>query len=352
MGLLDGQVIGSTLVIDHGPVSKRFNLVIISEGFQISELGNFESLTQEFIDFLFTSSPFDELKCAFNIFRINVSSTDSGVDDPASCGGDGAIKATRFDASFCTGGIRRLLCVDTLAVMDVVESIIPEWHQILVIVNSSVYGGSGGSVAVTSTGMNWKKVALHEMGHVLFGLADEYPYWQGCGIDTSRNSYTGAEPIYPNITTITDRHTIKWKDLIRSDTSLPTTINSDCNNCDTQPDPFPPGTVGAYEGAGYYHCGLYRPEYNCMMKNLSSFCVVCSKEITRTLSVFLDDFYAPVFKPVPVLLALVLKLFLLITLMILTLISPLSVKIKCLIKKILFIIHNCTKGNANPCNSI
>ena len=31
-----------------------------------------------------TTPPFDELSPALNIFRVNVSSTDSGADDPAS----------------------------------------------------------------------------------------------------------------------------------------------------------------------------------------------------------------------------------------------------------------------------
>ena len=352
MGLSDGHVIGTNLVVDHGSHSKRFNLVIVSEGFQTTELGSFATLTQQFIDYFFSVKPFDSLKCAFNIYRIDVASNESGADDPSFCGGDGSSKATMFDSSFCNGGIRRLLCVNQLAVVDVVEGSVPAWHQILVIVNSSIYGGSGGVVAVTSVGGSWKQVAVHEMGHSVFGLADEYPYWSGCSIDTSRNLYSGPEPINPNITINIDRNTLKWKDLILASTPLPTTANPDCSHCDTQPDPMPAGTVGAYEGAWYFHCGIYRPEYQCMMKNLTGFCSVCQKRIKETLSVYLDKCYAPVFKPVPGIVAIFLIVLIALVIVLLSLISPFSDKIKCLIKRLFFISKYCTRGNSDCCKSI
>ena len=349
MGLLDGQVIGTSIIVDNGSPAKRFNLVIISEGYQASELGLFASVTQQFIDYLFSEKPIDSLKCAFNIYRVDVASSESGADDPSACGGDGSLKATMFDASFCNGGVRRLLCVKQQTVIDVVDAAVLEWHQILVIVNSTVYGGSGGAIAVTSIGGSWKQVALHEMGHAVFGLADEYQYWAGCSIDTNRNYYSGIEPVYPNVTVNSGRGTLKWKENVLSTTPLPTTSNPDCSKCDTQPNPMPAGTVGAYEGAYYYHCGIYRPEYQCMMRNLTGFCAVCRKRISDTLSVYLEKCYAPVFKPIPLIVAVFLVLFLVLLLVFLYLFSVFSDSTKCLIKRILFLIKNCLKGNTNCC---
>src|SRR5665811_921637 len=35
-----------------------------------------------------------------------------------------------------------------------------------------------------------------------------------------------------------------------------------------------------FEGAGYFHCGAYRPEYDCKMRNLGvPFCHVCRQVI-------------------------------------------------------------------------
>jgi hypothetical protein len=175
------------------------------------------------------------------------------------------------------------LVVDTSAVLNVVNAQVPKWHQILVIVNSSVWGGAGGTIGTTSTAPGWENVGIHELGHTVFGLADEYEYWAGCGIDTDRDKYSGAEPSAPNITKESNRNTIKWNDLVLATTPMPTTSNKDCSKCDPQPSPVNPGTVGAFEGAGYYHCGLYRPEFHCMMRNLSAFCAVCQRQIRWTM---------------------------------------------------------------------
>jgi hypothetical protein len=69
---------------------------------------------------------------------------------------------------------------------------------------------------------------------------------------------------------------------------VPTMSNPNCANCDGRPSTAPPGTVGAFEGAHYYHCGAYRPEYNCLMRALDQpFCAACRRVIDNTLQPFL-----------------------------------------------------------------
>ncbi len=289
MSILDGTVLGTTKIVDRGLASEKFNLVILSDGYQASEMAQFEADAQSLVDYLFTTSPFNdlELQCAFNVYRINVTSTDSGADDPAgSCGGLDTTAATYFDATFCgDGAIRRLLTVNNATVTSVLNAQVPEWDQGIVIVNSSIYGGSGGQIGVFSTGGNWREVAIHELGHSAFGLADEYEYYQGCGIDTDRNNHPGAEPAEANVTVNSNRATIKWGDLIAAATPMPTTSNADCTQCDPQASSVPAGTVGAFEGAHYYHCGAFRPEYNCKMRSLSNpFCAVCERRIRKVLA--------------------------------------------------------------------
>ncbi len=78
----------------------------------------------------------------------------------------------------------------------------------MVIVNSPLYGGSGGAVATFSTHSAAVEIALHEMGHTAFGFADEYEYYAGCWTgETGRNVYPGGEPFEPNVTANADpRH--------------------------------------------------------------------------------------------------------------------------------------------------
>src|SRR4051794_3265029 len=120
MSASDGSIIGRSKVIDRGPDAVRWNLVVVSEGYRATEMGNFAADTNQFIATLLAMRPFDELQGVINIHRLDVTSTDSGADDPMACGGTGATPATYFDASFCKNGVRRALHVDNRLVHDVV----------------------------------------------------------------------------------------------------------------------------------------------------------------------------------------------------------------------------------------
>jgi len=136
-----------------------------------------------------------------------------------------------------------------------------------------------------------EEIALHELGHTAFGLADEYEYYQGCGVDTDRNNHPNSEPAEANVTLNTDRATLKWGRFVATSTPVPTTRNADCAQCDPQASSLPVGTVGLFEGAHYYHCGAYRPEFDCKMRNLGEpFCAVCRDRIRTVLAPYLQDF--------------------------------------------------------------
>lgn len=290
MSARDGRVVRTAKIVDHGPASARWNLVVLSEGYREPELAQFAGDAERFCETLFATPPFDALRTAINVFRVDVASTDSGADDPAACDGTGATPATFFDASFCNGGLRRSLQVDTALVMETATDQVPEWHVVIVVVNSPVYGGSGADgVPVYSLASQAERIALHELGHSAFGLADEYADREGCGsAETDDHRYVGDEPVEPNVTADPSRRTLKWRDLVRGSTALPTTANADCTECDPQPNPVADDTVGAFEGARYFHCGLYRPQYTCLMQESAEpFCAVCTRRIRETLTPFL-----------------------------------------------------------------
>ncbi|HJP91910.1 MAG TPA: M64 family metallopeptidase [Pyrinomonadaceae bacterium] len=288
MGTSDGQVLGSTKIVDAGPTTERWNVVIVSEGYRSNEMAQFAADAQQFADALLAVAPFNRLRSAINIFRIDVTSADSGAKDPKKCGGGtGAKPRTYFDASFCTNGIRRLLVGNNGRVLKVVSKQVPQWHMAFLAVNSPLSGGSGGAVATFSKAPGAAEIAIHEMGHTAFGLADEYEYYSGCA-ESGHNKHSGSEPSQPNITTNKNRATTKWRDLIQPSTPVPTTKNANCANCDPQPSPVAVGTIGLFEGADYYHCGVYRPEFDCRMRNLDRpFCGVCQQVIVKKLTPFL-----------------------------------------------------------------
>ena len=266
----------------------EYNIVILPDGYTSAQLSVFAADAEDFVNTLLGTAPYNRLTNAINLFRVDVASTDSGAKNPTACGGTGAAPKTYFDASFCNSGIQRLLEVNNTTVLGVVGAQVPQWHMAMVIVNSSVYGGSGGAVATFSKASGAMEIALHEMGHTAFGFADEYESYAGCGVDVGHDQYPGTEPAQPNVTINANRDTIKWRSLILPTTAMPTTKNADCSKCDPQPSPAPVGTVGAFEGADYYHCGSYRPEFNCRMRALGNpFCAVCQQVIVNQLTPFL-----------------------------------------------------------------
>jgi hypothetical protein len=125
MGAGDGTVIGITKIVDNGSPADRFNIVLVAEGFQNFELPAFATLASQFTTYMFSMDPFMTYSDAFNIYRLDVASDDSGADDPAACGGTGTIVDTFFDASYCNGGIRRLLLVDSALAIDTVDDFLP-----------------------------------------------------------------------------------------------------------------------------------------------------------------------------------------------------------------------------------
>lgn len=125
------------------------------------------------------------------------------------------------------------------------------------------------SVSVNSNNLA-AKIFLHEFGHGFAALGDEYY--------TSSVAYNdfypeGVEPWEPNLTTLTD-FSGKWQHLIP----------------DSIPNPTPnqkkyEGIPGVFEGGGYVGKGVYRPAYNCIMKDLRypEFCRTCKEAIEEMI---------------------------------------------------------------------
>lgn len=283
MSTSDGYVVGSTKVVDHGADNLRWNLVIVGDGYQADELDTYHTDVENFLAQFRTTPPLDEMFCGINVHRIDVVSTESGADDPG-CGGNPAVTAdTYFDATFCSlwsgAPLERLLTIDSASALSVAGSYVPMYHQVLCIVNSNKYGGAGGTVATASTNASSAEIAIHEIGHSAFGLADEYG---GSG------SAPAAEPPKPNMTLDTNRATNKWGDLIAASTPMPSQCDGSCasSTCVAPASPPAAGSVGTYEGGLYTDCNTYRPLPSCYMRDYAPFCPVCSRVIVQTLQPF------------------------------------------------------------------
>ncbi|MEJ7837715.1 MAG: M64 family metallopeptidase [Thermomicrobiales bacterium] len=279
----DGSVGGVTKIVDHGSDSIRWNLVIVGDGYQASELPRYHTDCQAFVDRIRLTPPYNDLWCGINVHRVDVTSTDSGADDPTTCaGGTGATPATYFDSTFCspwgTVHLDRLLTSDHVLAQSVARGAVPLMHVTLVLVNSAKYGGSGGEIAVCSTNTQAAEIAIHEIGHTAFDLADEYE---------GTSAAPASEPPRPNVTIDPNRATNKWRDLVLATTPMPSACNagSTCG-CVAPATPAAGGVTGAFEGGLYSSCGVYRPAAVCYMRDYSPFCTVCTRVIRTALAMF------------------------------------------------------------------
>ncbi|NQU12165.1 hypothetical protein HQ590_15330 [bacterium] len=235
---------------DAGEVDQRINIVIVPDGYTYAEKAQMEADAASVAAYCRTKTPFKEHDAFFNYTLVYAYSTESGTDQ---CDCDiirDTAMGTRFAESNPTCGHSDNRCLyygggcDTSSSANLVTAELraPRKDTTLVMVNTTRYGGCGGSRAVYSAGnSSAKEVAIHELGHSLAGLADEYAYDAGCG------TYGGERNVSTNPTTGA------WPEWIAQ--------------------------IGApYEGARYYQSCLYRPKANCEMRSLNQlFCEVCNQ---------------------------------------------------------------------------
>ncbi|WP_374984247.1 M64 family metallopeptidase [Streptomyces fradiae] len=249
----DGTV---TKIVDGGPTADRLDVVVIGDGYTAAELPRFHEDARAKWGEITAVEPYTTYRNLFNVWTVDAVSRQSGVTgDPDRA----TVRDTALGAYFWCGDIERLLCVDQERV-DAYVALAPEADLVIVLANSAKYGGAGynersetlgyAGISTASAGNDKSgQVAIHETGHSLGGLADEYFYPGTPGYE----HYTGKEPGEPNTSTLdadrmAARHA-KWYRWLGEES----------------PDG---GTVGAYEGGGYFETGLYRPTDGSLMRFL------------------------------------------------------------------------------------
>ncbi|NMH87752.1 T9SS type A sorting domain-containing protein [Flavivirga algicola] len=256
IGLTAAQTFDMDTIKFSGDSDKRINLVILSEGYQTTELTQFITDATNLTNDMFSQSPFLEYAEYFNVYAIKVPSNESGADHPATATDvtepvtPEVYKDTYFNATFDAFNFHRFLFyginyTDAIPAETKIRSVLadnfPTYDQALILVNTDIYGGTGGEFPIASTSAN--DIAIHELGHSLFDLKDEY--------------YAGdvfvGEAI--NMTQESNPSLVKWKNWIG--------ING----------------IGIYQHSGTPIAATwYRPHQSCKMRYLGvPFCSVCKE---------------------------------------------------------------------------
>jgi hypothetical protein len=206
---LNAQKFKVDTILYSGPVSNRVNLVILGDGYTSAEQAKFLADANSITTKFFQTSPYTEYKNYYNVFAVEVISTQSGASHAGNssdnaCGSQPtATVSNYFGSAFDAGGggYHRLLVVTkNSAVTNVLAANTPFYNQALIIVNTTYYGGAGGQHAVSSMATSAAEIAIHEVGHSFPGLADEY--WAGSQYTTDSKA---------NMTSNGDAATVKWK---------------------------------------------------------------------------------------------------------------------------------------------
>lgn len=269
-----------TTLVENGPPETTLDLAIVAEGYRATEMGRFRADAKRLMERVFRVEPFRSLERRFNIHLVAAPSRESGVDMPA----EKRFPRTALECTFRGLGIDRYIVTNDQHRVRDVASAVPH-DLIAILVNSERYGGGGiYRYYLTCTARHPQSafVFQHEFGHLCAGLADEY---YASSVTYENIFPDGMEPWEPNITRQTDRARLKWRDLVKPATPIPTPWRK--ARYDTTGDPRERrailekdpafGEVGAFEGAGYSSTGIYRPSLSCTMFSSSSkgYCAVC-----------------------------------------------------------------------------
>lgn len=249
-----------------GSPNNRINLVILGDGYQEGELLQFKVDATSFSDSLFSQTPYKEYKNYFNVFTISTPSNESGASHPGTANDveEPSHPISKVDnyfgSTFDRYGIHRLLgTTKNSEIYNVLANNFPTYDQVFVLVNSPYYGGSGGEIPIASVSIKSEEIAIHELGHSLVGLRDEY----------FAGDIFALESI--NMTQQSNPDKVIWKNWINTD------------------------GVSVYQHCcGGTSLSWYKPHENCKMQALgSTFCPVCTEgtiEKIHSLISFIDSY--------------------------------------------------------------
>jgi hypothetical protein len=284
-GTGDGTVISTTKIQDNGPDTQRYNIVIMGDGYQASEITTYENQVQQVVNTLNNQVVFGACGASVNIYRVNISSDDSGTDKPTPCYATSTWNDTYLDTRYCgDGSTQRCIGSSNSALIQATaNAATTNWHFVLVLVNDTELGGCRwGDISYSSTGAGFQNTVVHELGHAIGNLADEY--------EEFLQTYVGGEPTQANLTAATNRADVKWHDLILPTTAVPTWEKTNCSVHQNPPATLA-GVVGTFEGGGrHYTCDIFRPQTTCLMRNSSQpFCAACSRKLRQVFMSMSSD---------------------------------------------------------------
>lgn len=302
----------TAVIIENGSAQEKLDIVILGDGYSVKEMAKFNNDAKRLSDVLLSAEPFKSRKNDINIRLVETPAQESGIHKPH----PGVFKRTPLSAHYGSFDSERyVLSYDNKTIRNVASAV--PYDFMVILVNERTYGGGGIYNLYTTVSSDNKfadYIMIHEMGHHMAALADEYY--------TSSVSYEAPpvtlEPWETNITALLDKDNLKWKDLVDEETPIPTPWNKeefDKHGYEIQKERTAlraakveesvmedlfmrelkkqdeyyskeqyKDKVGTFEGAGYNQYGLYRSQLDCIMYTRHNvFCKVCQRSIGNVI---------------------------------------------------------------------
>jgi len=296
-----------TTLRQSGPPQEKLDLAILGDGYTEGELPKLREDARRLTDVLLSLSPFRERSDDLNLWVVETPAASSGISRPQ----DGIVRDSPLGTTYDTFGMERyVLTFENRRLRDSAAAV--PYDALVILLNERHYGGGGifGLYATCAAGSRYAPyVFVHELGHVLGGLADEY-YLSSVSYESDGER---PEPWEPNVTA--DPRAARWADLITVGTPLPTpwpkgpyeALVSDmrarrealrkAGGTDHDIEVLfrteqerthrllaaaqYAGRVGAFEGAMYAAHGYFRPAVDCIMfsRTVAGFCPVCRRAL-------------------------------------------------------------------------
>jgi len=299
-----------------GNPTDKVDFLILGDGYTAAERGKCEGDARRMMGILFAVEPFKSRRSDFNVWGLCPAAVESGISRPSLGIHRRPPAGATYDAFRSE---RYVLTFDNRAFRDLASQ--APYEVVELLANGKTYGGGGifGQFSTVAADSLWAPyVFVHEFGHHLAALADEYY--------TSEVAYAPAsdrvEPWEPNVTALLDPARLKWAGLVAPGTPLPTPWGKEAFEARSREiqaerrkiraekrpeeemdalflrqreeeekrlgaEPFA-GKVGAFEGANYEAKGLFRPAADCIMftRDRVPFCPVCRHALERVIDLY------------------------------------------------------------------
>lgn len=253
-----------------GPSGDRMDLVLLAEGYTANQEALFNKHALSILNTMKTHKPFDRYLALMNVHTGFRASAANGLRDRSK---------TNYQTYRVGGTVIR--AVNSARILIDAQNFAPEADRILVICNEKRKGGTAyGTWGFVTTHGWFEFTAIHELGHMMSGLADEYVNTQrayqltrhldnrpGNIVDHVKAFIKSKLANRMNVSPYGTRHMVPWKLWIKPETPVPGMRDT--------------AGVSAFEGAYYFSRHVWKPRRSCTMNIGESepFCEVCREQL-------------------------------------------------------------------------